>query len=778
MSRIFGDFNDANVLFLGGLPRGVLWLALFVAVVVLVLSWADLKELGRGRRITVLVLRGLVLILALLVLLEPALELRHVTRIKNHVAVLMDTSHSMTLPDDADSTRWESAQAFLAGAESLVTEPNEDHIFEVFRFDDTLTPSSVEDIQSLAAPEGRGTEILEALQAISERYPRRDLGGVLIVSDGSDSGVLSGRVRAGEPLDANTQRFIESLEVPIHTLALGQPTEVRDLAIERVLVDDFAFVRNRVTIEVVVQVIGFSPQQLPVTLRREGEVLQIRELAIDPTQADYRVTFEFIPEQIGKEIYSVSVPVLSRELLPENNQAHFVLKIIRDKIRVLQVCGRPSWDERFLREQLKRNPNVDLISFFILRTNESLQLVPNTELSLIPFPTRELFEEQLGSFDLVIMQNFTFRGYSMYQYLPRIEEYVRQGGAFVMIGGELSFASGGYTGTPISRILPVFLPAEGPDDLLIDPTPFRPTLSAAGQNHPITQLEFAPTENLRRWEALPELHGSNLVLAAKPGATVLLEHPSATAGGEPLAVLSIMQVDEGRSMALTSDSTWRWSFAGVGQGDTSRGYTTFWNSAIRWLIRDPELKLMQVEAPQQPVLPNEPFTVTVRVFQADYNPATDVTGTWELRYQPLDGLAEPESRIVIDTAAFTTDERGRVDLELSVAEPGAYTLWAEAELDATGSVSDEDIFLSLNESRELRDILPRPELLQALTDAATADSEHGTDLDADELAFADAQTVQVNRRRIIDMWNTPYSLGAIALLLAFEWVLRRRWGRL
>ena len=778
MSRFFGDFNDANILFLGGLPRLILWIALLAAVVILALSWVDLKELTKGRRVSVVFLRAVVLALALLILLEPALELRHVTRIKNHVVALVDTSQSMTLPDDAESTRWETAQAFLAASEATISAPNEEHVFEVFRFDEALVASSAADIQSIEAPDGRSTQILETLEAISERYPRRDLGAVIIVSDGSDSGMLSGRVRPGEPLDADTRRFIESLDVPVHTMAVGRPTEVRDLAIERVLVDDFAFVRNRVTIEVVVRVIGLSQQLLPVTLRREGEVLQIRELAIDPTRPDYRVSFEFIPEQIGKEIYTVSVPVLSQDLLPENNQAHFVLKIIRDKIRVLQVCGRPSWDERFLREQLKRNPNVDLISFFILRTDASLQLVPNTELSLIPFPTQELFEEQLGSFDLVILQNFTFRGYSTYQYLPRIEEYVQQGGAFAMIGGDLSFASGGYTGTPISRILPVFLPPEGPDDVLIDPTHFRPRLSAAGQNHPITQLEFAPSENQRRWEELPELQGTNLVLAAKPGATVLLEHPSAMAGGEPLAVLSVMQVGEGRSMALTSDSSWRWSFAAVGRGDTSRGYTTFWNSAIRWLIRDPELKLMQVEAPQQPISPGTPFTVTIRVFRADYNPASDVTGAWELRFQPLDRLAEPDAEVVVEAAEFTTDERGRVDLELTVEQPGAYTVWAEAELEATGTVSDEDVFLSLHESRELRDILPRPDLLRALSEAAADGSEHGTDLDFGDLAFVDAQTVQVNRRRIIDMWNTPYSLGAIALLLGLEWVLRRRWGRL
>ena len=776
MLGLFGDFNDANLLFLGGLPRWVLWLLIAVGVAVLVFSWFDLRDLKGRRRFVAMTLRTSVLVLGLSLLIEPALELRHVTRIKNHVVFLVDDSLSMSLPHDDQTTRWQGAQNFLIYGSELFSQPDEEHLFEVLRFGDEVVPSTFEDVASTERPDAEGTQILEALQSISEMYPRRELGGIVVVSDGSDAGLLSGRVRPGEPLDTETRRFIESLGAPVHALTVGDPDNVRDLAIERVLVDDFAFVRNRVTVEVIVRAIGLETQLLPVTLRREGEVLQIRELTLSPEEPDQRITFEFIPEQIGKEIYTISVPVLGQELLPENNEAHFILKVIRDKIRVLQVSGRPSWDERFLREQLKRNPNVDLISFFILRTDMSLQTVPNSELSLIPFPTQELFEEQLGSFDLVIFQNFTYRPYGMYRYLSHIEDYVNAGGAFMMVGGEQSFSSGGYAGTPISRLLPVQLPGEGPDEFLIDATPFEPVLTSAGANHPITQLEFAPSENRYRWQDLPDLQGTNIVSQARPEATVLLEHPSLMASGDPQPVLSVMQVGDGRTMALTADSSWRWSFSSVGDGGTSRGYTTFWNSAIRWLIRDPELRLMQVETPQEHVAPGDPFPVTIRVFQPDYSPAAGVNGQWELQWRPLYHLSDPGAVTVIDSSAFTTDERGRVDLELTVEEPGAYTVRASATLESTGEIADEDLFLALVESRELRDILPRPDLLEALAEASGG--EVADDLEASDLEFAEAQTVQVNRRRIIGVWNTPYTLGFLALLLGLEWALRRRWGRL
>ena len=106
---------------------------------------------------------------------------------------------------------------------------------------------------------------------------------------------------------------------------------------------------------------------------------------------------------------------------------------------------------------LKANPNVDLISFFILRTFEDLDTVPQNELSLIQFPTRELFEEELGSFDLVVLMNFEYGPYGIGPYLENLRRYVYEGGALAMVGGDQAFSSGHYFGTPLAEALPVEL---------------------------------------------------------------------------------------------------------------------------------------------------------------------------------------------------------------------------------------------------------------------------------------------------------------------------------
>ena len=777
-----GDYNESSLLFLGdwGLWTVLLLTALGVAVVGL--SWYDLRDMSRARRWTLIGLRTTVYLLAVLMLLEPALELRNVTKIKNHVAVLLDTSRSQSLRVTDELTRHQRAQQALADSDvqKLLTTPNDDHIFDLFTFNSELGATTLpEAIHPDLTPTGNSTRTLEAIEEVVRRVGRRDLGGVVVISDGIDSGLLGGRVRQGEALDRETSQFIERLQAPVHTVATASAEGLKDLSIKRVLYDDFAFVRNKISIDVVLHAIGFEPARIPVTLRREGKLLATREVEIGPDATEYTVTFELVPQQIGREIYTVNVPPYSGEALLENNRKDFVPKVIRDTIRALQVAGHPSWDVRFLRQLLKRNPNVDLISFFILRTNENAQLAPNSEMSLIPFPTRELFEQELGSFEIVFFQNFNFRPYNMSQYLPRVADYVRDGGGFVMLGGDLSMTSGGYHGTPLADILPVVLPPGGPREALINPEPFVMNVTDAGARHPITQLAFDPATNRERWSRLPTLEGTNTTLGARPEATVLGTHPRLTVGGKPMPTVAVWEVGKGRSMSVTTDSTWMWSFQNVGKGSTSRPYSTFWNSAIRWLIKDPDLKLLRVELDSTSVAPNTDVPVQLRVSKPDYTPDPGVEGVVEVLFRPLEALSGETDTLkpqVLSNQAFTTDDRGRAEVTLQTPKPGAYTVRASAKTEA-GQLIDEEIFLVTLDSQELRSIEPRQDLLEQLAAAGNGKHMLLPDFTLD-LDYREPRVVQVNRRKLIDLWDTLYVLIIICGLLGAEWTLRRRWGRL
>ena len=198
---------------------------------------------------------------------------------------------------------------------------------------------------------------------------------------------------------------------------------------------------------------------------------------------------------------------------------------------------------------------------------------------------------------------------------------------------------------------------------------------------------------------------------------------------------------------------------------------------MRWLIKDPELKLIKVDIDAATVAPGSDVPLTVSVAKPDYTPAADVEGTLELRRTPLETLVgeqvEPPAPIL---QSFKTDSRGRFEFTLPHVESGAYTVKASARTEA-GELTDQDLFLVTLDSQELRTIEPREDLLQLLAKASGGDFHRLPDLDRAP-SFKEARVEQVNRRKVIDLWDTLWMLVLICGLLGAEWSLRRRWGRL
>ncbi len=770
----FSDYNAGDLLWLG--DWSPLWIAVLVCLglVVLGVSLYDLRPLRPRRRWTLVALRTAVYGLAVLLLLEPAVDLKNVTKVKNHVPILVDASRSMALAS-GEATRFEHAEAVVEALDLPQTMEDEDHVYHVYTFGEGLEESSAS-LEGVV-PDQLRSDLAGALRETAVRFERSDLGAIVVVSDGTETGGFAERTRAGEELDDVSASALDSLKTQVHTVGVVREEALKDVGIVKVVRDDFAFVHNKVSIDVEIQVVGIEPTSFPVKLIRDGRLLQTREVTIREGETRYPVSFEYVPKSIGKEIYTIEAPTFPGEILESNNRAHFLQKVIRDKVRALQVVGRPSWDERFLRRLLKRNPNVDLISFFILRTNQNVQIASTSELSLIPFPTRELFQEELGSFDIIIFQNFNFGPYDMRQYLPEIPEFVRRGGGFVMLGGDLSFADGGYSETPVEELLPVTLPGRGTRNT-IDERPFRPELTEAGQRHPITQLAFDPASNAKIWSQLPFQKGTNIVAGSRDQATVLATHPRLTAQGEPMPVISVMEFGEGRTMALTTDSTWRWGFESLADGGTPREYQVFWNSAIRWLIKDPELKLLRVELADDEVSPGQPLEGTVRVQKSDYTPAPNVEASIVVTHRSFQDVAagKPDRQVVLETKAVTAAD-GTFEFDVPTPTEGVFEVTARAQTES-GDLRDVDVALSVLANDELRDVLPRPDLLEKI--AEQTDATHATwdDVGAGTFQFAPPRTVRVNRRTVIQLWDSFPVFVIILLLLGLEWTLRRRWGRL
>jgi hypothetical protein len=416
------------------------------ALTVLVLAGVVLAVLGlrrepsTQRRRLLLMLRLMAGAMALFFLLEPGLRQLAQVRVKNRMAVLVDRSASMGFPvrPEGQSRAAAAAEAldrFAPGLENL----RDRYQVEVLGFTPELGPVSSEALRT-AGPANR-TDLMGALRALkaTDTGGSRKLAGAVLLSDGADNAELQGGLQGRQADELGAFGF------PVSTIRVGEPALV-DLAVEAVKVDDFAFVRNAVTVDLELHARGLKGRDVPVVLQREGLTLGTRTVHLDQDDQRAPLSFTFTPDQTGRFVYTVGAPVFPGEAVTENNTRSFVLKIIRDRVRVLLVVGRPSWDERFLRGLLRQDPNVDLVSFYILRTSsdDTQTRNPERELSLIPFPMEEIFDTKLHTFDVVVFQNFGYAepALSIASYERNLEQYVSGGGALLVIGGDHAFGEG------------------------------------------------------------------------------------------------------------------------------------------------------------------------------------------------------------------------------------------------------------------------------------------------------------------------------------------------
>jgi uncharacterized membrane protein len=747
---------------LSPLPSWVL--ALLAGALLLGILLASLglrREPSVARRLVLLALRSVAGAAALFLLLEPGLRTLQVARVKNRVAVLVDRSASMGLPvSPKGGTRSAAVADALVRMGPGLKALEERFSVEVVGFEPALLPVSEAMLRSTPAP-GQRTDLLGALRALraTDTGGSRKLSGVLLFSDGADNTELQAGV------SSRAKAELSALGFPVSTVQVGDPT-LLDVALENLKVDDFAFVRNAVGVEAELRVRGLPGRDVPVVLEREGQVLGTKTVHVTGADETVPVSFAFTPDQTGRFVYTLSAPVFPGEAVIENNSRSFVLKVIRDRVRVLLVVGRPSWDERFLRGLLRQDANVDLVSFYILRTSsdDTQTRNPERELSLIPFPMEEIFDAKLSTFDVVIFQNFGHADpqLSIAQYERKLEQYVSNGGALVAIGGDRAFGDGRTSYPILDRALPV--------DAIGQPAniaPYHVHLTAEGQRHPVTSVLPTPSASVAAWDELPAGSGVNLV-RAKPGATVLLDHPGLLLDGKPAPVLALWEHGRGRAMALMTDDSWTWAFTVHRNGDPSRLYDRFWGNALRWLVRDPDLTTLQVAADPPSVEPGTPVGAVVTAREADYQPAVGAEVTVE--------LSSVRGHQVVATGRATTGADGTAHLVLPAQPAGAYRIHAVARSGERVLGEGEDAVAVRTLGPELTDATVRVDLLSALA-RDTGGRAYQLPLDGlPNFPLLDPPVVEVGRSKDKPLWDRWQWLLLLATALGLEWVLRRRFG--
>ena len=507
-------------------PLVGLQILLAAAAAVVVLSLLLLVARSRGA-----VVRVFGLALVVLALANPSLTREDRDPLSSIAVVVVDKSPSQNFGGRAQQT--EAARAAITARVSRIP---------------GLEVRVVEAGQSDG--ETDGTRLFTALGAALADVPPDRIAGAIMITDGRVHDV---------PADASALGFA----APVHALITGSKDE-RDRRVKLIAAPRFGIVGQTQTITYEVDDQGGGEPTATVTVRRDGDVLDSRSVRVGVPQ---RV--EIAIPHAGQNLVEIEASSLSGELTAVNNRAVVAIDGVRDKLRVLLVSGEPNAGERTWRNLLKSDASVDLVHFTILHPPEKQDGTPINELSLIAFPTRELFQQKIGEFQLIIFDRYARQGVLPMIYFDNIARYVRDGGAVLVAAGPDYASSTSLWRTPLDSILP----AE-PDGTLTE-RGFRPKLTELGKRHPVTRdLEGSASEppHWSQW--------FRVVDTRNPTGTAVMQGPD----NEPLLLLS--RQGEGRVALLLSDHIWLWARGFEGGGP----HLDLMRRLSHWLMKQPELE--------------------------------------------------------------------------------------------------------------------------------------------------------------------------------------------
>lgn len=726
-------------------PVGPLWMEVgvfAVALAALGFSIYATKHQAPKQRLIVGVLRTLLIATGLLLLHNPTFVRQTVVPQEQRLAVLVDRSGSMGAESEGETTRYEKAFEVVAQLQS------QDLAMDVFEFDNSLS----EPLGNAARPRklsGNKTDFHGALNQLLTT--RDDYTSVLLLSDGHDLGRFS-QMSADE-----TKAWFERLNAPpVNAVLTGRESSGPEVAIHSIDAPAFSFVRAPVVIRATVIVRNLDGFNTQVQLLQEGKVIQIQDLVLDE-QGFGTVEFQHYPEEEGEHLFTVAVPPHHLEKNVENNRQQVLIDIGRDKINVLHIAGAITWDLQGLRAMFERDPLVDLTAFYIMRTREHVQVgvdnrqIPHDEMALVPFPTEEIFDRQLFTFDVVVFHDFDAGTYFSDSYqarrlMSKIKEFVTEHrGGFIVVGGPRT-ASGPSLGlTPLAEILPL-KPS-------IQRRPYdrdlrAPALTDAGALHPV----------LRQFEADSQVFdGSMDGLTIDPDADILLEDDS----GHPL--LAVAEAGTGRTMFLNTSSSWKWRRDAIAEGAPAERYYDFWSQTLKWAIQDPALNQVRLSATR---LAGNPLAVDIDALLRDRNYAPLRNTNATLQVTPLDGRSEPVE------LTLQTDSNGSARASYSADRPGYYrlALTDEGLQDLSRPVT---VFLGGSQV-ELRNTDLVPETLQRLS-AVTGGRfvSAANQFRAANLVWGEAQQQTIVETQRSKLRNWIWILPLLLLIAGIEWTIRR-----
>jgi uncharacterized membrane protein len=750
------------------------WLAALLAAGIAAAAFYQyrrpLAPLAPVQRAILVVLRVAVLTSLVLFLFRPVALLPPSGSRDTIVPLLVDVSRSMRVADAGGQTRIARATTLLRT--QLLPALSSHFVTELYSVGEGLAPVTGASVDHLAA-DARRTDLSGALAAVRERYRGQRVAGIVLVSDGGDTGPgaaggtgrMIGTRGDGE---AGEARPGEADGPPVFTVGVGSPDGLRDREVLSVTAGDPRLDQASVDLHVTAVSSGFGRTPFQLRVRANGRLLDTRRIVPPADGSPIDEVFTVSPDPLNATVYTAEIPADDLEKVTENNVRSVLVSPAGRKRRLLVVEGAPGFEHSFMTRAwsadrglemdvvTRKGRNADNQDTFFVQAGSERSAGLTTG-----FPSgREL----LYTYDALVIANVEGEFFTRAQLSMAADFVSERGGGLLVLGGR-SFAQRGLSGTPLEEVLPVELNDRRGGlvrtslDVSDLPSHNKVVVTKEGESHPIMRLGSVD-ETRRAWAALPALAASAPLGGPRPGATLLAL--TTAPGGGVYPVVAVQRYGQGRAMVFAGEASWRWRMM---VPSTDRTYDFFWRQAVRWLAAeapDP----VAITLPNAPE-PGDSVTVDVDARDASFAPARDATVEAT--------LTAPGGETVPLKLRRADLDGGRFAAAILPERAGLYRIRATARRGSTPLGSADRWMYVGSSDREFAD----PRLNEAVL-RRIARTSGGRYVRADEASnlpsWLEASVPQAARLEQRDLWHEPWAFALIVVLLSSEWILRRVWG--
>ena len=740
-------FENGELVLAGGWPVWLLGAGVAAAAAAIGVSLSRRRDTLSMPRLAVIGLFQVAMVAVVLTLLwRPSLSTQTLRAQENSVALLLDTSASMSYGEDGESRLQQAVAALEDGALDDLAE-----LFEVRPYAFAGASEAIGGLYDVPAP-GDATRIGSALVDVLREARSSALGAVVLISDGADN--------SGE-LDAARLAEIAGYGVPVHAVGVGRESIPEDIELESVAVSDQVMPGSRISAQVSIRYAEPGEARLRVY---DGDAVMASEEVTLPAGAGITTRWvEFDVGDAGVKDLRFSLDPLPGEGNVTNNTQYRTVVVPEARRSILYVEGEPRWEYKFIRRAVDEDAAVRLAS--LLRTTPNKfyrQGIDSPDELEGGFPEDR---ETLFRYDGLVIGSFSAAGLTEEQQ-DNIRDFVSErGGSLLMLGGRRGLADGGWGNSVVAEVLPVQLPDLDAASFMRVPVPVE--LTAEGQESLVTRLDADRETNSELWLGMPDIADFQYVGAVKPGAVTLLE---AEVRGTAQPLLVHQRFGRGQVYVLASGGTWRWQMQLPSE---DQRHETFWRQILHALVSaTPERVVLTAERPYY--VDEDEVVLRARVRDGGFEPIGDASVELSVSGDAIAGDPAAAEPLVMQPVA---GEPGAYEATVVADAAGLYRFEARAELgEETLGRADYSVRRATGISEHFQIQQNRP-LLERL--ASLTGGRYFTLGQLDELPetiqFSEAGIVE---RELLDLWNMPFVFLLLLLLKAGEWVLRLFWGRL